>query len=216
MNLESLLKPVKEVDEEILRKYSKFVKNQELKGESRYKSCCLGTALFSIGTMAFLCNDVINGVEIRAYIYGSCSTFIALLDTARTQTDLEKQINFESEIRIFSPEIEFIKTISGYLRLPYFLSAIGFGIKSLVELYKGLIHQEPETLSQSLTDFVIATGFFGISSSMYLKDADPNILKKDPLLKRMYNWAKEKVSSYIPVPQPVPVQAYSRLEEIID
>lgn len=215
MSLESLLKPVKAVDEELLRKYTKFVKKRELKGKSRYSLCYLGIAASFIGGSTFALNipeqPVLYGIYTILYgcIIGS--------DIVRTKDYSEGGNNLETKVMVMEdPDTILLKNISKYLRLPFFLSAVGFGIKSLVELYQGLVHQDSETLSQSLTGFVTATGFFGISSSMYLKDADPNVLKKNPLWKRAYNWAKEKVSSYLPSPspEPVPVQAYSALEEI--
>ena len=219
MSLESLLKPVKAVDEELLRGYTKFFKFSEKIGISRYTHCYFGIAESIVGLYIGF-HELREAIGDITPISMTYSMTILMPEISRTVEEHLRKRNIETEERVkyvySSSFAAFSKLTSKYLRLPFFLSTVSFGVKSLFELYNGVFHQDSEAFSQSLTDLVIAGGFFGISSSMYLKDADPNILKKDPLLKRMYNWAKEKVSSYMPAPRPVPVQAYSRLEEIIE
>ncbi len=60
------------------------------------------------------------------------------------------------------------------------------------------------SLADVVNAFQLALGLFALSHSMYIKDADEDILKKNSVWKKMYEEIKGSFSSLYP--QPVPIQ----------
>ncbi len=95
------------------------------------------------------------------------------------------------------------KEISKYLRFPLLAAAGGYTGKGIADVYGA--YKGEASLSDAVHAFQFAAGLFSLSSSMYIKDADKDILKKDPVWREMYDEIKEYVSSLLPQPVPVPI-----------
>ena len=214
MSLEKLLKPVKIADEEILRKFTKHAQDLESKGKSRYTECYIGAVVYIIGTHFWIGS---LSKEYYSIPLTYLSGFMVFSDVLRTGEDERKKKNISSgekvDYRYSSPFSMISKATSKYIRLPTMVAAAGFGVKGIYELATGVINQDLGLINDALRDISIGVGFYGISSSMYLKDADPNILKKDSIFTKAKNWAKEKYEELKPahVPQPVPIQYLSNV-----
>ena len=78
-------------------------------------------------------------------------------------------------------------------------------IKGGINLADYLINQEPNSLNNVLDDLSLGYTFFGIASSMYVKESNPKMLDKAPAWKRAFNSAREKVAEYFAKPIPVTV-----------
>ncbi|MDP7324003.1 MAG: hypothetical protein QF632_04555, partial [Candidatus Woesearchaeota archaeon] len=84
--------------------------------------------------------------------------------------------------------------------------------KGVYDIANGYINNEPLP-EDTYSNMSVGIGMVGLSSSMFLKDKNPGLLKKDPFWKRAYNWANEKIDSITSkqLPQTVPIPTYSRL-----
>ena len=209
---EQILKPFKYADEQALRAYTSFCKNWERKGESRYALSAIAS-LTSLFCMANGLHDIcpesyFPGMIIANLGHGS--------DLSRTYDEFIHKKDISDEVKVELPfeaygHYGFLgKLMSKYARFPLLLSALGFTGKAGVEAYNGLMNGNAEQWVRCLEDVNMAVASFGLSSSMYLKDVDPDVLKKEPFWKTAFNWAREKVKSLVPKPlpelNPVPIQ----------
>ena len=96
------------------------------------------------------------------------------------------------------------------MRLFIFLAGTSLFTKGLYNLFDSF-YSGQSSLSDSLNDLRYGAGFISLASSIYLKDRDPRLLKKQP----MWKDAKDLVKKLLPksVLEPVTVEAhYSSLE----
>jgi len=226
MALESLLKPVKWVDEQVLRQHTKVAKYvEDRKGISKNTlSDILSGVALCVGFVYSVNDLMLNSNETREVVnntYEGIKASVNLSRIAGVATYLNAVLigrDFENESSSDSiavnPITHYAKKIVRALRLPGFvagLSGVGY---SLYETFAA-----NGNYSDNL-DLLVLSGFVTLgASALYMKDADPKLLEKQPLWKKAYNWTKEKLNSLvpepIPSPQPAPVQSYATLENYV-
>lgn len=201
MGLESVLKPLKWIDEQVLRQYSKLTKKWEDIGGNKYTLAQIANTLslflipdnvqaFSGSTLSML-----SGYDLGVNFLGRINP--DLVEDSYTEDAVAKK-----------PYVGLYEKIREFTRLPTLTLGTAFLVKSGISFYNYFFNNEP-VLSEAVSDLTTAAGILGLSSSLYIKDSNPKILDKEPFWKKAYDWAKEKVGSL--APQPVPVQTYSIL-----
>ena len=204
--LESILKPMKFLDRKLQKQYTQM--GQKIPEQHLYKiTTTLG--LLGIPASIFLPPP---GHMICGFIVG---TNIAL-DLEGLEGKLPTYISGESQV--LNPMYESAMKITKMVRLPLFLMGIGFfgnvAYHGLNVLFNGELAGSGEPI-----DLISGIGFLSMSSSMYLKDQDPKLFKKQPsyvkaFFQKIYQKAKELIPS--PNPSPEPVQnTYSILEKLL-
>jgi len=213
MSLESLLKPVKFVDEQILRQYTKIAKKWEDKGRNIY-----ALSLFFSFPGIMLITDSFDrqfgslaGDLIYLFSYG--------FDNAQNILGFSgflKENKISSEAISLNPAEEYTKKMNRMIRLPTFLSGVGLVGKSSYDFINYFVNGEPfdNTISHQLS---LGLGLLCAASSQYIKDRNPKLLDKEPFWKKAYSSLKEKADSLMPkpMPDPIPVESYSTLENYI-
>ena len=204
MGLESLLKPVRWVDEQILRQYTKLTKKWEDKGRSRY-------------SLAMMCNAPtwVTSYWAPAGEYNFFITpFLRGYDTGQNIVGLISGKHFrgikeeDGKFVVTGPLAYNMEKIIKAIRSPIFLAGTSLIAKTGYNLYnywKNGEQMDPECFKH----FMLGVSFLGLSSSVYIKDSEAKLLDKEPFTKKAYKWLKEKVSALIPrpLPQPVPAKA---------
>ena len=209
MGLESVLKPVKWIDEQMLRQYSKLTKKWEDKGGNKYTLAQIANtpSLFLIpGNVQALSGytlSMLRGHDLAVNILGRINP--DSVEDSYTEDAVAKK-----------PHVRVYEKIREFTRLPIHTLGTAFLVKSGISFYNYFFNNEP-VLSEAISDLTTAAGILGLSSSLYIKDSNPKLLDKEPFWKKAYDWAKEKVGSLAPqpIPQPVPVQAYSTLDSYV-
>ncbi len=211
--IEDILKPVKFVDEAVLRQYTKLTRKWEAKGRSRY-SLAHAFQLPTIPLGLYFVNSFYppsNSVSLLGFLLGS------ELGSNLTGPNNERSVSSDRTLVESSiPINRFYKKVSNRIRLPLFISGVGMIAKGGLDLVDYMRTQNPESLNNALFDMSLGYTFFGNASSMYVKESNPKLLDKTPAWKTAYNFVKEKVSGLIPgqtpEPVPVPVRACERFE----
>lgn len=203
-----LPKPINELDEEVLRQYSKLTKKWEDKGRSRY----ILSNLFNVPSF------VIN------YSFFS-NLFISFLSGWNLSNDnitkpYGKEFNIQEESTRLEQGNPFIKTIDRITRLPLFLTGIGLTCYGAYEAISGFYNNDSQCTSDGLSHLLLGIPFVGVSSSQYIKDSDPKLLNRNSLFQIAYKGLKNKLSTPKVKPVTVPVEArrenYShRLEDYL-
>lgn len=210
MGLESLLKPVKWIDEQILREYTKITKKWEDKERNKY---ILAGALSVAGYISILVipsdPDVLKDISITDYLIGGTVAFsyvgLWAHDVIHSFNNIISKKSEETSGEIVEDKFNHItKKIQRFARLPMF----GLGMLAFYEFSNLFIESG---LSEITLDyaFVMGLGFTSLASSMYIKDSDPKLLNKQPFWKSGYEWLLTKADNYLPQPVPklVPIQS---------
>jgi len=207
MSLESLLKSVKYVDEQILRYYTKAVEAFNLdKGKRKY---FVGMGLyisagvfFGIGAGTYLRSNYSwdqgkNKVDQAGIMWVLLTSSDFLHNFYGMTGSIKEDTTTESGTKYFLSYIfQKINSIS-IPRVPLFLGGIvGIG-NSLVDSYQG-------DSTGSIISLYLGLSCLSLASSIYIKATDPKLLDKEPFWKSAYKWAKEKASSLNPKPIPEP------------
>jgi len=211
MSLESLLKPIKYVDEEVLRYHTKLTTKWEDMGGNKYVLAQIASTpswFLILGS-----NIPINFKNLLAYLLSTDSA-VNILGMINPKI-VEKEPTSDYVTR--NSFIYVTEKIRESTRLPMFAIGTGLVIKSGFSFYNHFINNEL-ILEEGLSDLSFGIGLLGISSSEYIKDSNPKLLDKElldkePSWKKVYGLAKEKLSllSPEPTPEPVPIQPYISL-----
>jgi hypothetical protein len=201
MKLESLLKPIRYLDENIiLRQYTKLGQKINIdKGKRKYG---IGMGLWlGYHALTRFTNRELFGTGVE---YADCF-LLGLNDGAYNLQGIVE--GFGEEETGESKAIDLNKNLYSkynlYARLPTFLLGAGLIGKFGVDLINSINNQTPLG-SDSYCALMDGIGHLSLASSMYLKDTNPKLLERVPLWKRAYNSLKEKISSLAPSPVPVP------------
>lgn len=196
MKLESLLKPAKILDEQIIRQYTKLTKMWEDRGHSRY-SLALAFNLTAMVSYSLPFNFS------RDYYVN----FIGGPDLGRTITESFIKKDVDNKTPAENLILYLSKKITSPFRLPLFFTGAGLIGKAGYEFFDYFKTGNGESLNLGISDLSAGCTFFSLSSSIYTKDSDPKLLDKAPFWKTAYEKIKEKISDLIPspVPEPVPV-----------
>lgn len=206
MTLEALLKPVKSVDTEIHRYYTKFGKKWEDQGHSRY-SIAIPLSLYG-GVMGF-------GLNLNQHLVGWFLGWDTWSNLSKTPYGTKE--NFSLGAITINRSGNFLKTIDRIARFPLFAAGVGYMVKGTYGVVHSIAHGDNSELGNSVSEIGTGSSLFAMASSLYIKDIEPKLLDKQPFWKTAYHWAKEKVSSLAPqpAPQPIPIQSYTTLENCI-
>lgn len=211
MSLDTLLKPVQFVDEQILRGYSRIAKKWEDKGRNIYT---LSSIFGMPGELLFLFStDNIFGKTVEQVAYWGAYAWDIPYNFKGITVGIKDSV---SDDVAADPFIEVTKKINRTTRLPTLISGVGFAGKAFYDISRYYFTGEPLDNATG-NALMLGLGLLGIASSQYLKDRNPKLLEKDSVWKTIYNWTREKINSLVPepIPQPVPVQAYSTLDSYV-
>ena len=203
MGWESLLKPAKYLDEQVLREYTKVAKKWEDGGRNIYHlSSAFGfpSKILIVGGVDTLFFPRVGLlIDMAIYNWDFIYNYVGLKGNLieEKETNREKCIN---------PEMDFFKQINRTVRLPTLVAGVSLIGKSTYDFYNYFAHGEPIE-KDTLGAFTLGMGLVGIASSQYLKDRNPKLLKKDPAWKTISNFVKEKLSVLPPEPVPSPQTA---------
>src|SRR3989344_2482562 len=221
MSLEELLKPVKYVDEQMLRGYTTISNKFEEKGENKYVLAAWASAssFFSFGIYQFGYKliEIMNGTSEEAsfssLVGATAVGFLLGVDFTRLIEEFKYQnISKTTGTKVKSPPgLEIYRKITAAVRLPLLVAgayALGLSCKESIE---SLISWSSEPLTlDTLKNTLLGFGAASLASSIYIKDTDPKLLDKPPFYKAAYEWMKEKLT-----PAPQSITAYSTLEDKI-
>jgi len=195
MSLESLLKTFKWWDEQVQKQYTKVGKEWEDTGHSRYSIAIpLNVAWYYLSwesgiprlPSGFLFGwNMMNDTTQRPY---------GTKDKA-VQDTLEESL----ADHIFN---NILKFIDKSIRLPLLITGVGFAGKGIYHIINSMVTGDTNGLSELGNDFKAATAFISVASSLYIKDIDPRLLDKQPVLNQEYRWDKEKIIPLVPQPSP--------------
>lgn len=203
MKLETLLKPVKVLDEEIQRQYAKIRKKIDKKNMNIYKI----TIPLNI---AFVFTPTI--------ISSAGEGFYAGLDLACNIAGLKGERDediYDETVAKRDPPIS--EKITNLFRLPVFLTGAGLALTGTYQIVNSCLSSGEQNIGEGIQNLLTGAGWLSQASSIYLKNSDPKLLDKKPFCKKAYDWGKEKINSLTPkpIPQPVPIKAYSGLEDYV-
>ncbi len=191
MKLESLLKPVKWMDEQVLRQYTKIGKKWEDKGRN-IKALTIPLSLVGYGLYVLPITPLTLG-------YG----FYIGTDIVRSFR--EKRDTTSGEVIIDNPLLAIYRKLNNATRFPLFATGVAMTTKGLIDICRGLAGKE-NLSPESFGSFCLGLSFLSTTSSIYLKDRDPKLLDKAPAFEKIYNWIKEK-TQIKPALQPAPIHS---------
>ena len=206
MSIESLLKPAKYADEQILRYYSKLTKKWEDKGHSRYK---LAFPLNMLATSSLLAVEV-GGLStnfIPLYVWPNGLNF-ALSSFGLMGGNPTGVKNNGDSFSIENPAIYLFNKFGKLIRTPELFTGISLAGKGAYDIYNYLSNKEG-SLSEGVNNLLWGVSLFSNASAWYIRDSDPKLLDKAPFWKTAYDKVKEKVKSLVPSPEPIPQPAFS-------
>ncbi|MEK6861762.1 MAG: hypothetical protein AABY07_07365 [Nanoarchaeota archaeon] len=213
-SLESLLRPLSWLDKQVLRQYTKI--GRKIPERALYK-LTLGLYFFSaIGNSSLGRNYLGLSPPLSGFLVGFFTSSDLWLNIDGLMGRLSSVQDDEERVAD-NPSQESNKRDNRSIRLPVFLAGAGFAGKIAYDIFSYLKNKEPINLSETAKAGMHSLGLLMLASSMYLKDQDPKLLKKDPFWKRAYNAIRERMRSLIPEPIPelIPVRAYSKLEDYV-
>ena len=215
MSLDSILKPVKWVDGKVQKQFT--IIGKRIPDNHLYKVTMAAQMIGKVGTASWG-----PYLGISPFVTGYASgIFLDGPDFYYNLAGLQGRIKKDSdgETITIDPMQNFSERYNGAIRLPVFLTGVGFLGKSIYDIANYVMTGEPLT-SETAMNATTGFGFLSLASSMYLKDQDPKSLEKNPsrvkaFFKDLYEKAKGLVPSPNPAPQPVLVQAYSTLDNYV-
>lgn len=218
MSLEDILAPIKAVDQEILRLYTRLTNRWEEKGKSKYSlaanfdlaavagnvllKCAVDYSLQNqtvptTGDSTFSISSIIMPILMGSYVNNIVNTIYNLAN---------KEDSIGSELA--EDKYNSITTkVNRGVRMFGWMATGRFGIFALGG---NLITAAHYPLEEWMVVSSATLASVSIASSKYIKDSNPKLLDKKPLLrtawdkvKDTYHQAKEKIKAKIPEPQPV-------------
>jgi hypothetical protein len=216
MSLDSLLEPVKWVDKQILREYSRLTQKAEGKGLNKY---CLASSL-NLGAKLFLIpasiispiNEywVSNAIALGGSLENTFECLIYNSAAARAE-------DMETISHIKDPFVTKMKTIYSAMRLPVLASGVSQIGMGAVNIYNYFAEGDQIGLLNGVQQILLGTGLLSWSSAMYVRDSNPKLLDKKSVYSGVKKWLSAQVKSLSPspVPIPMPVQSCSILDAYV-
>lgn len=205
MKLETLLKPIKYLDENvILRQYTKLGQKINIdEGKKKYLIC--EALRWGYGGLSFL--GVNSNGKLFGEVFNISSFWVLGLNDGRYNGEgirgRFKEESNSSDLIVLDSKKEFYKKYNSIVRLPTFLFGVGLITKFGVDAVNS-IKNKTSLESTSWYCLIDGIGHLSLASSMYLKETNPKLLDKVPLWKKAYESAKEKINSWLPSPSPIP------------
>jgi hypothetical protein len=196
------------LDDQVRREYTKLVQRNERDGVSRYKLADMyGWQSFWSGYISYL----FGGAVLPPPMYFSYGTGFASLDaTDAIRNCTEPQLGSDiagDDAAMVPPNIDLFRKVAYTTRLGLLVAGAGLVGKSLVDICDYVIAGDMHALLEAGFCLSSGTAFITLASSMYVKDADPKLLEKDPAWKQAYGWLRSRVQSLLPAPSPIPAPA---------
>ena len=207
MKLETLLKPIKYIDENvILRQYTKLGKKINIdEGKRKY------WIAFGLTNGIYIAMGFANRKLFDTTFDTGDFVIIGMNDGAYNISGLRGQFKEDktSDSVALNPLKESYIRYNSIVRLPSFLFSIGLIGKFGIDLVNSIKNKTPiePTSWYCLQDGI---GHLALASSMYLKETDPKLLDKEPLWKKALNYVQEKIDLLGPQPVPVPVYNFQK------
>ncbi len=189
--------PLKIIDDEILRQFSKITKKWEDGGDSKYK---LGLGIILVSSPAIFVNNIMS--PVCYWIYGSeLAQNINGIFLGQHRTGIKEQ---NGKQIISERYIYFAENVNKIFRTPLFLGGSVLFVKGLINLYNGYFNNDSVLLSSGFDDLILGSNLLGTSSSNYIRNSDPKVLDK----KSVFEKFGEKLKELLPQPefQPVPIK----------
>ncbi len=203
MTLEELLKPVKWIDTQVVKGYTKVGERFHLEeGKNRY----FAAIFLNIGSSVL---GTRPAQDVGLQLWDRCSDLaIGFVDSVYNWYGMVKQNKDDQSdgTKVIDPTIHQFQRHDSIMRLPTLLSGVGLITKSGIDLYYSI--KEGTPVSEHCYDyFQWGIGQLALASSMYFKAMDPKLLNKSkqPFWQRVYSSLQEKVRSLAPQPTPVPI-----------
>jgi hypothetical protein len=205
MKLETLLKPIKYLDENvILRQYTKLGKKINIdEGKRKYNLglslwlACTALSYFGKSNENLFGKNFSTGLAIMTLPNdGYYNCYGGLVGDKNSIT---------SDSIALDPIKEKYRKYNSFVRLPTFLFGVGLIAKFGIDLVNSISNQ---TSLESTSWYYLSDGIghLSLASSMYLKETDTKLLDKVPLWRRALKYVKEKIDLIGPAPVPVPVR----------
>ena len=209
----NILKPIKAMDEEVLRQYSKVAKNWEGKGRNIYHLANVFRFSGVVGSTGSLIiyPQIFPINAARGFLQGGDIG----INTGNLMLGDKNSVSNGATTKE-NPLIENLNKIQKLIRLPSFVGGVGFMGKGAYEIASSIKTGDYSQMNEALFDLSFGYSLFGHASSIYLKDRDPKLLDKVPFWKKAKDKLVDKVKSidWNPSPQPdaipVPFENYSR------
>ena len=198
MRLNRLLAPVKCLDELVARRYAKITAELEKKGKDigkigiclnlTYLPACASSSILFLYNYPFLTMPlgIITGLDMS----------LSLVH------EYDKRLN---ALGVKNYAGEHMKKITKIARLPEFVAGTYYMAHSLNTYYNALANNQH--IDKAPFETILGISLILLASSIYLKDSDPKLLEKKPLWKSIYEKLRQKVGSYSPAHEPIPVTA---------
>jgi len=198
-NLETLAKPFKYVDGQILRQYSKLTKKWEDRGHSRYSLSMIpsiigGSIVISLSSLSNPLVALLGGLDLG-------KNYVGFFFGESAERGYEQN---EERIQINNPIGYAITKLHRMARTPMFLTGAFFTGKGILDFYDYFVNRNDVSLMEGFKNLSFGVSNLGFSSSMYIRDSDPKLLDKAPFWKTAYDWATDKIKPLVPQPQPIP------------
>lgn len=180
MSLESLLKPIRWADEQILRYYTKKAEAWEEQGRSKY-------SLAQICNVAAACANIFYVAVLGNYA-GLPLLGLQSSEFARNIKESKyKQDQTAGAITALPASLKTAQTIAAYARLPLFASGAALLIKGIIDMMTFAATKETGPLAGALENLSLGYAMLGTASSMYIKESDPKLLEKKPFEELAYH-----------------------------
>jgi len=211
--LKYVMRPVKYLDEQVLRHYTKLGQKINIDDGKRKYWIGLGLNTFNMQTSG----------PINRVLFGPAVDFASFLglqyaDAVYNWRGIFGFVKDDSEItdeKAIDSETYYQKRYNSFVRLPVFLGSVGLIGKSIADLVGSYSNGTPLDPTSSIC-LVEGISYLSLASSMYLKETDPKLLDKVPYWKKAYEWLKEKARELAPSPIPSPVPGYARtIEDLV-
>ncbi len=198
-----LLAPFKSADKFVQKQYTRVGKKIPEKKLYKITTGLSFIGCFGTGSLAtyFGLNPPIGGMVFGSLLGGP--------DINYNADGLFGKIKNKSEGNVIAvdPVQNFCANYNKAIRLPIFLTAVGFLGKSIYDIANYFVNGEPLN-SYSVPNAITGIGLLSLASSMYLKDQDPKLLEKKPSkIKAMYESLIDKLTpERQPVLEPSPIR----------
>lgn len=201
-NIDSLLKPLKVLDEEISRPYARLTKKWEDKGHSRY-SLSGACDIFSGLLIYQLIPNLSYRKEIPSQILGGSIGFSAGDSLCGFYGLNLSGLEEKDRKYVINPIRHAINKFIKLIRMPELATGVGLAGKGAYDIYNYFHNGEP-TLNDGVNNLLFGASFISNASAWYIRQSDPKILDKKSVFKKAFEKAKEKMGELIPSPTPIP------------
>jgi hypothetical protein len=199
-----LPKPIRTLDELVLKQFTRLGKRLNLNEDRRKYWVGYGLNFASIFVRS-AGNSVIGGNNVdMAFYFGICFNDI-MYNSYGMRGNIPE--NTSSDTKAIDKRWYFHQQYNSVTRLPTFLAGVGLVAKFGFDAYHCIAEKKPmEAASRHYLEYGL--GLILQASSMYFKEIDPKLLQQETLWEKAYAWIKDKISSLAPtpVPEPIPLQ----------